>query len=181
MNKSYKLNVDCWFYPWAYGKEKIRGAEINLPDFSDCARPLPKKFFSEQINFGDLPPPPLSPKKFRSVYHFRGPKIFSGTIHCQYCPTSKRIFQDYFYLNNKLRYFGLFRFLFPYFLPDLFWIFARLFDFAICLGGQLPPLPPRPVRLWFYHTALGFAFIFQVSTPLLLNHARFVRNVLKDS
>jgi hypothetical protein len=48
---------------WAYGKEKIRGAERNLPDFSDCARPLPKKFFSEQINFVDLAPPPVA-KKF---------------------------------------------------------------------------------------------------------------------
>ena len=48
-------------FSWAYGKEKIRGAERNLPDF-----------------FGLCPtsPPPPSPKKFRSVYHFRGPKIF---------------------------------------------------------------------------------------------------------
>ena len=120
---------------WAYGKEKIRGGEINLPDFSDCARPLPKKIFSEQINFGDLPPPPP-----------RRQKIF-GTINCQYSPTFKRIFNDYLYLNNKLRAFELFGFLFSHFLPDLCWIFARLFDFAICLGGQLPPCPPRPVRL----------------------------------
>jgi hypothetical protein len=32
------------------------------PTFSDCARPVPKKLFVEQINFGDLPPP--APKKF---------------------------------------------------------------------------------------------------------------------
>ena len=32
-----------------------------------------KKIFPEKIIFG---PPPQSPKKFRSVYHFRGPKIF---------------------------------------------------------------------------------------------------------
>jgi hypothetical protein len=31
-----------------------------------------KKIFPEKIIFDDLPPP--SPKKFRSVYHFRGPK-----------------------------------------------------------------------------------------------------------
>jgi hypothetical protein len=35
-----------------------------------------KKIFPEKIIFDDHPPPP-SPKKFRSVYHFRGPKIFS--------------------------------------------------------------------------------------------------------
>jgi hypothetical protein len=35
-----------------------------------------KKNFPEKIIFDELPPPP-SPKKFRSVYHFRGPKIFS--------------------------------------------------------------------------------------------------------
>jgi hypothetical protein len=34
-----------------------------------------KKFFPEKIIFDDLPP---SPKKFRSVYHFRGQKIFGG-------------------------------------------------------------------------------------------------------
>ena len=48
------------------------------PTFSDCARPVPKKLFVEQINFGDLPPttPPPSPKKFRSVYHFKGPNAY---------------------------------------------------------------------------------------------------------
>jgi hypothetical protein len=87
-------------------------------------------------------------QNFRSVYHFRGQKNFSGTIHGQYCPTFTRIFHEYLYLNNKLRAFGLFYFLFSNFLPDFCCKFARLFDFAICLGGQLPPLPPRPVRLW---------------------------------
>ena len=41
---------------WAYGKEKIRGAEINLPDFFGFCQTTPEKFFVEQINFGDLPP-----------------------------------------------------------------------------------------------------------------------------
>jgi hypothetical protein len=139
------INFVTNLHTWAYGKEKIRGAERNLPDFSDCARPLPQKFFSEQINFGDLPPP--SPKNFRSVYHFRGQKNFFGTIYCQYCPTFKRILHDHLYLNNKLRAFWLFSFFISHFLPDLCSIFARLFDFVIFLGGQLPPLPPRPVRL----------------------------------
>ena len=36
-----------------------------------------KKNFPEKSIFDDLPPP--SPKKFRSVYHFRGPKFFGHT------------------------------------------------------------------------------------------------------
>ena len=36
-----------------------------------------KKNFPEKIIFDD--PPPASPKKFRSVYHFRGPKVFGHT------------------------------------------------------------------------------------------------------
>ena len=43
---------------WAYGKEKIRGAERNLPDFFGLCPTTPEKIFEEQINFGDLPPPP---------------------------------------------------------------------------------------------------------------------------
>ena len=34
---------------WAYRKEKIRGAETNLPDFSDFARQVPKKFSGENL------------------------------------------------------------------------------------------------------------------------------------
>jgi hypothetical protein len=49
------------------GREKLGGPKEICPTFSDCARPVPKKLFVEQINFGE---------KFRSVYHFRGPKIF---------------------------------------------------------------------------------------------------------
>jgi hypothetical protein len=40
-------------FAWAYRKEKIRGAETNLPDFSGfCptfARLLPKKFFGDDL------------------------------------------------------------------------------------------------------------------------------------
>jgi hypothetical protein len=49
---------------WAYGKEKIRGAEKICPTFSDCARPVPKKLFVEEINFGD---PPVAKKISVSV------------------------------------------------------------------------------------------------------------------
>jgi hypothetical protein len=38
---------------WAYGKEKIRGAERNLPDFFGLCPTSPEKFFVKQINFGD--------------------------------------------------------------------------------------------------------------------------------
>ena len=33
--------------PWAYGKEKIRGAERNLPDFFGLCPTTPEKFFEE--------------------------------------------------------------------------------------------------------------------------------------
>ena len=42
---------------WAYRKEKIRGAETNLPDFFGFCPTSAKKFFAEKINFDDLPPP----------------------------------------------------------------------------------------------------------------------------
>jgi hypothetical protein len=61
------------------GRKKLGGRKEICPTFPDCARPVPKKLFVEQINFGDHPPPalpPPSPKIFRSVYHFMGPKIF---------------------------------------------------------------------------------------------------------
>ena len=42
-------------YPWAYRKEKIRGAETNLPDFFGFCPTSAKKFFPENINFDDPP------------------------------------------------------------------------------------------------------------------------------
>ena len=51
------------------GRKKLGGQKEICPTFSDCARPVPKIFFLEEINFGDLPSTP-------PVYHFRGPKIF---------------------------------------------------------------------------------------------------------
>jgi hypothetical protein len=44
------------FEPWAYGKEKIRGAERNLPDFFGICPTDPENFFVQQFNFDDLPP-----------------------------------------------------------------------------------------------------------------------------
>jgi hypothetical protein len=58
------------------GGKKLGGRKEICPTFSDCAWPVPKKLFVEQIYFGDPPPPPRRKKKFWSVYHFRGPKIF---------------------------------------------------------------------------------------------------------
>jgi hypothetical protein len=36
------------------GRKKLGGQKEICPTFSDCARPVPKKFFLEEINFGDL-------------------------------------------------------------------------------------------------------------------------------
>ena len=55
------------------GRKKLGGRKQICPTF----RILPdkcQKIFPKRIYLYDLPPP--SPKKFRSVYHFRGPKIF---------------------------------------------------------------------------------------------------------
>ena len=111
---------------WAYRKEKIRGAETNLPDFrilpDKCQKNFPELFFTTS--------PPPSPKKFRSVYHFRGTNIFWTYqnfskhhtnfpditkfltkltefvpfffITSQYCPTVERILPDWLCLPNKL-------------------------------------------------------------------------------
>jgi hypothetical protein len=45
------------------------------PTYSDCARPVPKKLFVEQINYRRPPPPPRRRQKNFGQY-FRGPKIF---------------------------------------------------------------------------------------------------------
>jgi hypothetical protein len=45
--------------PYAHGRKgrkKLGGRKKICPTFSDCARPVPKKLFVEEINFGDLPP-----------------------------------------------------------------------------------------------------------------------------
>jgi hypothetical protein len=143
-------------FAWAYGKEKIRGAERNLPDFSWLFPTPPEKIFEEQINFGELPPPPVAQKR-----GFRGSKNFPDIqnffykpnsffykpilLLSEYCPTA-------FCLASKLGGFWLFNLpLFARLIPNI----CPTFHFVICLGGQLPPLPPRPVRL------CPFALFFQ--------------------
>jgi hypothetical protein len=69
------LVLSCCYKHGRTGRKKLGGRKEICPTFSDFARPVPKFFFPEQINL-DAPPPPPSPEKFRSVYHFRGPKIF---------------------------------------------------------------------------------------------------------
>jgi hypothetical protein len=64
--------------------------------------PLVHSFWNKLISATSPPP------NFRSVYHFRDQKKFSGTINCQYCPLFTRILHDNLYLNNKLRTFWLF-------------------------------------------------------------------------
>ena len=42
--------VSDWFLqPWAYGKEKIRGAERNLPDFFGLCPRCQNKFSGETL------------------------------------------------------------------------------------------------------------------------------------
>ena len=77
-------------YTWAYGKEKIRGAEKNLPDFFGFCPTSPENFFVQQINFGDLPPPPPPPRRQKNFGQctilgvqkfFRTYKIFRNIKH----------------------------------------------------------------------------------------------------
>ena len=113
-----------------------------------------RKFFFRNKLISATPPP--SPNNFRSVYHFRGQKNFSGTINCRYCPTFKRILHDYLYLSNKLRAFWLFYF------P----LFARLMlnicpTFRLCnlfgVGGAVaPPAPPGPYANAYIDSARRF-------------------------
>ena len=49
------------------GRKKLGGRKEICPTFSDCARPVPKKLFAQEINFGDLPPPPIAKKISVSV------------------------------------------------------------------------------------------------------------------
>ena len=105
------------------------------------------------------------------MYHFRGPKIFPDVQNFSEHQTT---FPYITKLTTKLTYFvpvlliitqivrlwseycptafvcptnwGLFGFLISHSSPDLCWAFARLFDFLIFLGGQLPPCPSPQSR-----------------------------------
>jgi hypothetical protein len=131
------------------GRKKLGGGN----KFARLFRILPdqcQKIFREKINFDDPPPP--SRKKFRSVYHFRGPKNFRTyqnfskhhtnfpdiinfpkkrtefvpffLIISQYCPTVERILPDWLCLPNKL-------------------------------GGLAPPHPAPPARYAHADHAIG--------------------------
>ena len=99
---------------WAYGKEKIRRAERNLPTFSDCARVVKKIFrrnFPKLLSTGggrndidyekflldSIFPTKLTefPTKLTEFVQF----IF---IISQYSPTVKRILPDWLCLPKKL-------------------------------------------------------------------------------
>jgi hypothetical protein len=57
MGDIYKIVMFNWigvifckrWCPWAYGKEKIRGAERNLPDFFGLCPRCQKKFSGETL------------------------------------------------------------------------------------------------------------------------------------
>ena len=105
-------------------------------------------------------PPPRRQKNFGQCTILGGQKNFFGTMHCQYSPNFMRIFHEYLYLNNKLRAFGLFYFLFSNFLPDFSTLQSVRIKRALDLvswdrlynnhqdrvfnywGGVTPPTPP---------------------------------------
>ena len=99
---------------WAYGKEKIRGAERNLPDFFGLCPRCQRKFSGETFQnccrrggggrsdyekflLDSIFPTKLTefPTKLTELVPF----IF---IISQYCPTVKRILPDWLCLPNKL-------------------------------------------------------------------------------
>jgi hypothetical protein len=61
---------------WAYRKEKIIGAETNLPDFSDFARQVPKNFFGDYLFIRS---PPRRQKNYRQCTIFGVQKFFGHT------------------------------------------------------------------------------------------------------
>jgi hypothetical protein len=86
---------------WAYGKEKIRGAERNLPDFFGLCPRCQKKFSGETFqncggrsHYEKFLLDSIFPKKlteFPTKLTEFVPFIF---IISQYCPTVKRILPD---------------------------------------------------------------------------------------
>ena len=99
---------------WAYGKEKISGAERNFPDFfglcPSCQKKFPKLLSTggggggggggsdyEKFLLDSIFPTKLI--EFRTKLTEFVPFIF---IISQYCPTVKRILPDWLCLPNKL-------------------------------------------------------------------------------
>jgi hypothetical protein len=99
------------YITWAYGKEKIRGAERNLPDFFVLCPRCQKKFSGETFqnccrrgrsDYEKFLLDSIFPTKwteFPTKLTEFVPFIF---IISQYCPTVKRILPDWLCLPNKL-------------------------------------------------------------------------------
>ena len=117
---SFKNIKILWGGTWAYGKEKIRGAERNLPDFFGLCPSCQKKFSGETFKnccrrgggrsdyekflLDSIFPTKLTefPTKLTEfptkLTEFVPSFIF---IISQYCPTVKRILPDWLCLPNK--------------------------------------------------------------------------------
>jgi hypothetical protein len=132
MRYIYTAYIDQYQMHGRTGRKKLGGQKEICPTFRIVPDHFQKFFFRNNFFSATSPPPQctiLGVKRF-----FSEPQIANiAQLLSEYCTTT---------------FIWLFTVLFSHFLPDLCWIFARLFDFVICLGGQLPPLPPRPVRLW---------------------------------
>ena len=104
-----------------------------------------KKIFRRKLFLTTSPPPtPPSPKKFRSLYHFRGPKIFRT-----YQNFSRQYkFSRYHKITQfliKLTEFVPFFFIISQYCPILFFIcrqIASLADNLFSGGVSHPPHPP---------------------------------------
>ena len=120
-----------------------------MPDFSGLCPTIysPKNFFSATNIFRRPPPrrqkisdsvPFWGSKKF-----FRTYKFFRNIKISKYCPNVKRILPDLpLFAQYTGDFFAFSLFYFPLF-ARLISAFARLFDFLIFFGGQLPhPAPP---------------------------------------
>jgi hypothetical protein len=135
------------------GRKKLGGQKEICPTFSDCARLLPKNFWG--TNKFRWPPPPknfgqctiLGVQKFFSdaqifSEHQNKPKLPDCESNIARLPLFAQQTGDFF------------AFLFTTFRPTYQWTFARLFDFLIFLGGQLPP-PAPPVPYAYANTNIG--------------------------
>ena len=106
--RHYQILLKSLVYTWAYGKEKIRGAERNLPDFFGLYPHCPK-IFSGEIKLSKIV---VDGGGGRSDYEkFLLDSIFPTKltefvpfifIISQYCPTVKRTLPDLLCLPNKL-------------------------------------------------------------------------------
>ena len=94
--------------PWAFGKEKIRRAERNLPNFFGLCPSCQKTFSAETFqnccrrggggggsDYEKFLIDSILPKKLTEFVQF----IFIISL---YCPTVKRILTSWFCLTNKL-------------------------------------------------------------------------------